>query len=170
MPTTDVSAPRQTVSQALKKYREMRDFAITSEPKGSARPKRHNPPIFVVQEHHASHLHYDFRLEMDGVLKSWAVPKGLSSEPGVRRLAIHTEDHPLEYALFEGRIPEGEYGGGVMSIWDSGTYEHLENSSYEEGRLRIRLAGEKLAGEWALARTSPDAKQWMLTRRRDTRG
>ena len=109
----------------LKKYRTMRDFGDTPEPSGG-KPKKTKLPIFVIQKHHASHLHYDFRLEMEGVLKSWAVPKGPSYDPTIKRLAMMTEDHPYDYASFEGVIPAGNYGGGNVIIWDNGTWEFIE--------------------------------------------
>ena len=145
---------------ALKEYRAKRDFRKTPEP--AAEPgKGHRRPIFVVQEHHASRLHYDFRLEADGVLKSWAVPKEPSSDPAQKRLAVHVEDHPLPYAKFEGTIPQGEYGAGTVRIWDQGTYENLlaekpepqtVSEGIEAGRLEFVLHGQKLQGKFALIR------------------
>lgn len=115
---------------------------------------------FVVQEHHASHLHWDFRLELDGVLKSWAVPKGVPEEPKVRRLAIEVEDHQLDYIDFEGTIPEGQYGAGEVMIWDSGTFELAERGP---GKLHFVLSGSKLKGEYILTRTRD--KQWLIFKR-----
>lgn len=126
---------------------------------------------FVVHEHHASHLHYDFRLEIGGVLKSWAIAKGPSMNPAERRLAILVEDHPLEYGDFEGIIPEGMYGAGAVVIWDSGVFEPLENpeSSLAKGRLSFRLKGKRLKGEFALAllKGKSDGRQWLLMKKRD---
>jgi DNA ligase D-like protein (predicted 3'-phosphoesterase) len=116
---------------------------------------------FVVQEHHASHLHYDFRLEMDGVLKSWAVPKGVPVETGIRRLAIQVEDHPLEYIDFSGAIPEGEYGAGTVKVWDSGTFQLLERTP---GYLSFTLRGEKLRGDYVL--THINVNNWLIIKKK----
>src|SRR5581483_6332677 len=139
----------------LKKYREMRDFASTPEPAGG-KPRQGKLPMFVIQKHHASHLHYDFRLEMEGVLKSWAVPKGPSYDPTVKRLAMMTEDHPYDYGSFEGVIPEGNYGAGNVIIWDTGTYELTEPEDgvdgIKHGKLAFKMFGKKMFGEWALVK------------------
>ncbi len=124
---------------------------------------------FVVHEHHASHLHFDLRLEVDGVLKSWAVPKGPSMNPADKRLAIMVEDHPLEYRTYEGIIPGGMYGAGAVVIWDAGRFEPLEDSAagLERGRLSFRLSGKRLRGEFALARLKGKEHEWLLMKKRD---
>ncbi|MGH3130635.1 MAG: DNA polymerase ligase N-terminal domain-containing protein, partial [Gaiellaceae bacterium] len=150
----------------LDDYRRKRKPGGTPEPFGGRR-KREREPIFVVQRHDARRLHYDLRLERDGALASWAVPKGVPLEPGQQHLAVHVEDHPLEYATFEGEIPKGNYGAGLVEIWDRGTYELVEEK--RDGGLTVRLAGERLQGTWALvpARLSGDPKNWLLIRKRD---
>jgi bifunctional non-homologous end joining protein LigD len=158
----------------LKKYKEMRDFGGTPEPAGG-KPKRGKLPIFVIQKHHATQLHYDFRLEMEGVLKSWAVPKGPSYDPTVKRLAMMTEDHPYDYAFFEGVIPAGNYGAGNVIIWDNGTWEFIEPGddpvkALQQGKLTFRLYGKKMFGEWALVKIkgrSPKGNEWLLIKHRD---
>jgi bifunctional non-homologous end joining protein LigD len=152
----------------LAEYRRKREKA-TPEPKGRAPRKRRRTkePIFVVQRHHARRLHYDFRLERNGALASWAVPKGVPLEPGQQHLAVHVEDHPLDYAGFEGEIPQGSYGAGTVEIWDRGTYELVEEKP--NGGLTVRLHGERLEGTWALvpAKLSGDPKNWLILRKRD---
>lgn len=162
--------PRQ-----LSKYQAMRDFQATPEPKGAARPRKAKRPLFVVQKHDASHLHYDFRLEIEGVLKSWAVPKGPSYDPGTKRLAMMTEDHPYEYASFEGVIPQGNYGAGNVIIWDQGTWEYIgaegdAAAAVRKGEIKFRLDGVKLKGEWVLIHLrgrSRKANEWLLVKHRD---
>jgi bifunctional non-homologous end joining protein LigD len=150
----------------LREYERKRDPKKTPEPFGGRGP-RGKEPIFVVQRHDARRLHYDFRLERDGALASWAVPKGIPLEPGERNLAVHVEDHPLEYATFQGEIPAGQYGAGQVEIWDRGTYELLEEK--KDGGLTVRLKGERLDGTWTLvpAKLSGDAKNWLLIKKRD---
>jgi bifunctional non-homologous end joining protein LigD len=152
---------------ALEEYKRKRDFRKTPEPEGRQRKSR-GQLRFVVQKHAASHLHYDFRLEVDGVLKSWAVPKGPSLDPTVKRLAMMTEDHPIEYAEFEGIIPEGEYGGGSVIIWDEGVWhpEGDPRAGLAKGKLTFELEGTKLAGSWHLFRTGSD-RGWLLKKRSD---
>lgn len=160
----------------LRQYYRKRDFKKTSEPKGKIKKTKSKQPIFVIQKHAASHLHYDFRLEIEGVLKSWAVPKGPSLDPKIKRLAIPTEDHPLEYAQFEGVIPQGEYGGGTVMIWDYGTFENIKkhngkkislSDSYDKGSIEVFLHGKKLVGAFALIKTRMDKKDWLLIKMRD---
>jgi len=134
----------------LEEYAKKRDFRKTSEPPVMGDDKSSGKPIFVVQRHNATNLHYDFRLEMDGVLKSWAVPKEPPKNAGIKRLAIETEDHPLGYAGFEGEIPEGEYGAGMVEIWDKGNFELLKRNEKE---IVVTLHGEKLEGEYVLIKT-----------------
>jgi bifunctional non-homologous end joining protein LigD len=156
-------------SQKLSEYKRKRDPKKTPEPFGAGK-REAKEPIFVVQRHDARRLHYDFRLERDGALASWAVPKGIPLEPGQQHLAVHVEDHPLEYATFEGEIPKGQYGAGTVEIWDKGTYELLEEK--KNGGLTVRLKGKRLNGTWALvpARLSGDEKNWLILRKRDDAG
>ena len=156
----------------LTAYRKKRTFATTREPRGAgARSRKH--PIFVVQKHRASHLHYDFRLEADGVLKSWAVPKGPSLDPRQKRLAIRVEDHPYEYKNFEGTIPKGNYGAGEVIVWDRGTYRNGDGDGEEgllrglrKGALSIVLRGKKLKGGFSLVRLGRP-RQWLLIKKND---
>jgi bifunctional non-homologous end joining protein LigD len=163
----------RSADQRLRTYRGKRDFARTPEPEGAAGgPDRGR---FVVQRHRARRLHYDFRLEVDGVLASWAVPKGPTLDPSVRRLAVHVEDHPIEYRDFEGVIPAGEYGGGDVIVWDRGTWTPVDTAdparSIADGELHFDLDGEKLKGRFVLVRTGPPAdgskEQWILLKKRD---
>ncbi len=161
---------------SLEKYKEKRDFTSTPEPKGTV--KKNSPKLsFVLQRHKASHLHYDFRLEMDGVLKSWAVPKGPSMNPGDKRLAMMVEDHPYSYKDFKGIIPEG-YGAGIVEIWDKGKYSDIDNSGkdaekklkamLEAGNLKFSLQGEKLKGEFALVKLKgKEENSWLLIKHKD---
>lgn len=157
---------------SLTEYNRKRRFERTPEPKG-AKNRSRSGKLFVVQKHDASRLHYDFRLELDGTLKSWAIPKGPSLEPKERRLAVHVEDHPVEYGGFEGIIPEGEYGGGTVILWDRGTWEPLGDAEkdYREGKLKFYLKGKKLRGGWMLVRMPPregdSGDNWLLIKERD---
>jgi bifunctional non-homologous end joining protein LigD len=157
--------------QQLAEYNRKRDFSITAEPAGAVRPKRKRGDSFVIQKHAASHLHYDFRLEADGVLKSWAVPKGPSLDPAIKRLAVEVEDHPLSYASFEGNIPEDQYGGGDVIVWDRGRWkpDGDVHKQLRSGRLRFTLDGEKLHGVWNLVRTQKRGgkQHWLLFKARD---
>ncbi|HEY8965491.1 MAG TPA: non-homologous end-joining DNA ligase [Candidatus Methylacidiphilales bacterium] len=165
-------ASRDAKEEPLRAYEAKRNFGATREPKGRrAKGKKGKLPLFVIQKHAASHLHYDFRLEVDGVLKSWAVPKGPPTDPKVRRLAMQVEDHPYDYATFEGTIPEGNYGAGTVMVWDIGTWENLGPEPREglrTGKLHFRLSGKKLKGEWALVRMKGarygKGNEWLLLR------
>lgn len=152
----------------LTDYKKKRKFDKTPEPAPKEKRTR-TGRMFVVQKHRATQLHYDFRLEADGVLKSWAVPKGPSLDPSVRRLAMQVEDHPVDYAKFEGVIPEGEYGGGTVMVWDYGTYKPEEtddvSTALRKGELKFSLNGKKLKGSWVLVRTRD--RQWLLIKHRD---
>jgi DNA ligase D-like protein (predicted 3'-phosphoesterase) len=166
------------VADKLKTYKRKRDFKRTSEPVGGRGTE--GPPIFVIQKHGARALHYDLRLEIDGVLVSFAVPKGPSLDPRVRRLAVRTEDHPMDYKDFEGVIPAGEYGGGAMIIWDEGNFADASGlglpASLKKGHIKIVLNGQKIKGGFSLVRTRKPAKatgrggekeQWLLIKGRD---
>ncbi|MEX3958656.1 DNA ligase D [Trinickia sp. EG282A] len=174
------------MSDKLETYRKKRRFDDTPEPSGARAARRgrgdsapkHAPGAlsYVIQEHHARRLHYDFRLELDGTLRSWAIPKGPSLDPSVKRLAVHVEDHPLEYGSFEGEIPQGNYGAGTVIVWDRGTWEPVggveqARKDYEAGKLKFWLDGKKLHGGWALVRSgmrgSGDKEQWLLIKERD---
>ena len=171
-----------TIGKKLTEYRRKRDFRITAEPRGGMIvPRLGRPLAFVIQKHAARHLHYDLRLELDGVMKSWAVPKGPSLDPATKRLAVEVEDHPIEYNSFEGVIPAGEYGGGTVMVWDRGTYEPEDitlgedperalRAAHHRGRLTIRVFGERLRGVFALVRTKTGDEgkpQWLLMKRDD---
>ena len=147
---------------SLKDYVAKRRFASTPEPRGRVEKARRDR-LFVIQKHRATALHYDFRLEDAGVLRSWAVPKGPSLDPAEKRLAMQVEDHPLDYATFEGVIPEGEYGGGTVMVWDIGTWEPVEGDF--DRAIRFVLRGKKLHGAWRLVRTA--GRKWLLIKSRD---
>lgn len=161
---------------SLTKYRQKRNFRVTSEPSGGSGTsgRTGGSLAYVVQKHRATQLHYDFRLEWDGVLLSWAVPKGPSPDPSVKRLAMQVEDHPRDYGSFEGVIPEGEYGGGTVMLWDNGTWSPEVNdvaAALKKGDLKFTLHGKKLHGSWVLVRTrgygSKAGKSWLLIKHRD---
>lgn len=160
-----------TKKKILKTYERKRDFSQTPEPRAKKASRKKKSPLFVIQEHHASHLHWDLRIEIDGVLKSWAVPKGPSTNPREKRLAIETEDHPIAYAHFEGTIPEGQYGAGTVMVWDIGTYKNIRMDEkviipmdicYKQGRIEIVLEGTKLKGAYALIHFRPNEKNWLF--------
>ncbi|MEO8295462.1 MAG: DNA polymerase ligase N-terminal domain-containing protein [Gemmatimonadota bacterium] len=176
--TTSRDAASSGPEPKLAEYRRKRDFSRTAEPEGGAQPALPTL-VFVVQKHAASHLHFDLRLELDGVMKSWAVPKGPSLDPSVKRLAMEVEDHPIEYNTFEGTIPKGQYGGGTVMLWDRGIYSYGDvdveplkglRRGYAKGDLKIVLLGERLKGSWVLVRTSRGDRgkaQWLLIKHRD---
>lgn len=162
---------------SLAKYKEKRHFTDTPEPEGKAK-KSGKKLIFTIQRHHASHLHYDFRLELNGVLLSWAVPKGPSLNPKDKRLAMMVEDHPIDYATFEGDIPAGNYGAGHVDVWDFGTYEPINEAgdvistaefakNLKSGSIKFRMKGKKLKGDFALVHMKKDEKTWLLIKHRD---
>lgn len=150
---------------ALEEYNKKRDFSKSKEPKGK---EGEDKQIFVVQKHDASNLHYDFRISVDGVLKSWAIPKGPSMNPSNKKLAIPTEDHPMDYADFEGTVPEGQYGAGTVMVWDKGEYENPKDKSLseqlKEGHITVKLKGEKLKGGFALTKIG---KNWIFIKMKD---
>jgi len=160
---------------ALEKYRQKRNFKVSPEPKGRSQTQHKRSLLYVIQKHRASQLHYDFRLEWNGVLLSWAIPKGPSLDPSVKRLAMQVEDHPVEYGSFEGVIPAGEYGGGTVMLWDRGTWRPEEDipveQSLRKGSLKFKLNGKKLRGSWALVRTKnyrgTEKAAWLLIKHRD---
>jgi len=160
---------------SLTTYRKKRNFQVSPEPSGeTSKPSEKEKLLYVIQKHRATQLHYDFRLEFNGVLLSWAVPKGPSLDPSVKRLAMQVEDHPREYGDFEGVIPEGEYGGGTVMVWDTGEWipesKHVE-AALAKGDLKFTLRGKKLKGSWVLVRThgygSKEGKSWLLIKHRD---
>jgi DNA ligase D-like protein (predicted 3'-phosphoesterase) len=170
--------------RSLDEYERKRDFSKTREPSGRAKDKRKTKarrrhPRFSIQKHSATSLHYDLRLEVDGVLASWAVPKGPSLDPRDKRLAMRTEDHPLEYLEWEGVIPKGEYGAGPMIVWDRGVFQNISETrggqpmelsdAIEKGDVKIFMLGEKIKGAYALVRTGPagDREKWLLIKKRD---
>ena len=169
--------PAAKAPAALAEYRRKRDFTRTREPAGG-KTAAGARLAYVIQKHAASRLHFDLRLELDGVMKSWAVPKGPSLDPAVKRLAMQVEDHPIEYNKFEGTIPEGEYGGGTVMLWDRGTYtapgddpdpEAALRRGYEKGDFKFELHGKRLRGSWVLVRIRRDEerRQWLLIKHRD---
>jgi bifunctional non-homologous end joining protein LigD len=178
-PPTKAAKRAASAEPQLAEYRRKRDFSKTGEPAGAGGARSGRKLAFVVQKHAASHLHYDLRLELDGVMKSWAVPKGPSLDPSIKRLAMQVEDHPIEYNSFEGTIPKGEYGGGTVMLWDRGTYSYGGTDpdpveglrrGYAKGDFKFVLHGKRLHGSWVLVRTRRDEKgkaQWLLIKHRD---
>ena len=179
-----MSPRKPTAKEQLTEYRKKRDFRKTAEPEGGrerASRARAKKLDFVIQKHAASHLHYDLRLELDGVMKSWAVPKGPAPDPSIKRLAMQVEDHPMEYNTFEGTIPEGQYGGGTVMLWDRGWYEPEKGGGEEgvregfrKGDLKVVFHGKRMKGSWVLVRTrgwgsggSSGKPSWLLIKHRD---
>jgi bifunctional non-homologous end joining protein LigD len=177
-------SPKPSAREQLTEYRKKRDFHKTAEPAGGAEKKAAGAKgklQFVIQKHAASHLHFDLRLELDGVMKSWAVPKGPAPDPSIKRLAMQVEDHPMEYNRFEGTIPEGEYGGGTVMLWDNGTYEPEKGGGEDgvregirKGDLKVVFHGKRMQGSWVLVRTrgwgsssSSSKPSWLLIKHRD---
>ena len=173
---------KQSARAQLTEYKQKRDFSRTQEPSGDKTPSPSRPGrlCFVIQKHAARNLHFDLRLELDGIMKSWAVPKGPSMDPSVKRLAMQVEDHPIDYNSFEGTIPKGEYGGGTVMIWDYGTYTYGGSDAedpveglrrgYAKGDFKFVLDGKRLKGSWVLVRTrrgDPKRAQWLLIKHRD---
>ncbi|MDZ7837234.1 MAG: DNA polymerase ligase N-terminal domain-containing protein [Actinomycetota bacterium] len=158
----------------LDQYKEKRDFKKTTEPQAKVKSGKQNL-TYAIQKHKSRNLHYDLRLELDGVLKSWAVPKGPSTDPAQKRLAVPTEDHPIDYARFEGIIPEGQYGAGTVIVWDKGTYRNLKQDkstaeSLQQGKLEFFIQGKKLQGAYVLLRTgkkNDDDNRWLLIKMKD---
>jgi DNA ligase D-like protein (predicted 3'-phosphoesterase) len=166
-------------AQSLRTYRKKRNFGRTSEPKGKSTGKRRKKPIFVIQKHAARQLHYDFRLQVGRALTSWAIPKGPSLNPSDKRMAAEVEDHPLDYAKFEGVIPKGEYGAGTVMIWDKGTYRNVTRKddkmvpitkALKNGHLAVDLDGKKIEGRYALSRIVKGKKpRWLLVKMKDAK-
>ncbi|SHG50423.1 DNA ligase D, 3'-phosphoesterase domain-containing protein [Salegentibacter echinorum] len=164
---------------SLQDYNKKRDFKVTGEPKGSQSKNKSRKPLFVIQKHDATNLHYDFRLEIDNTLKSWSIPKGPSTNPEIKRMAIPTEDHPKEYANFEGVIPKKQYGGGTVMIWDKGTFRSMNKNkdneavdlkaAYEKGAIDIYLEGEKIYGGYSLIKMKSGQMKgnWLLIKKDD---
>ena len=169
--TTAAEPPDLSRYGVLAEYNRKRHFGVTPEPPGRPPARREGRPLrFVVQKHRAGHLHYDFRLEHEGAMLSWAVPKGPSLDPAVKRLAMQTEPHPIDYNQFEGVIPEGEYGGGTVMIWDHGVWAPMDDlrRMLAKGEIKFVLLGKKLAGSWVLVRTPRGGgRQWLLIKHRD---
>lgn len=152
-------------SVSLREYRKKRDFQKTPEPAGESKASKSSKPLYVIQKHQATRLHYDLRLELDGVLKSWAIPKEPPSKLGERRLAVQTEDHPIEYGGFEGIIEEGQYGAGTVEIWDRGDFELLKR---QQDELIVKINGQKLNGIYCLIRFKPQQgpKNWLFFKKK----